>query len=104
MKNGDIIERNIEGIWFEAVIEEIDNKRKVVYLKYLDDGNREDSVPFTEIRDKPFQSISDHKDTNNTKVKYDNKEDKVHKDHLLKPLAGLVGIYPYIFLISNLSI
>jgi hypothetical protein len=113
MRNGDVIERNIEGIWFEAVLEEIDNKRKVVYLKYLDDGNREESVPFAEIRDKPMDlsirylsisiylyltslskhlSLSDNKDTSHSKIRYNSKEDKGHKDtnSLLKPLAGLI--------------
>ena len=47
---GCIVERQIEGEWFAAVIEEIDEKKENLRLYYLDDGNVEDCVPLVEVR------------------------------------------------------
>lgn len=47
---GTIVERDIDGSWFPAKIEHIDNISRMVMLKYLDDDNEEKDVPLEEIR------------------------------------------------------
>jgi len=78
MKKGDIVERNLEGMWFQAVIQEISLKDKLLTLKYLDDGNTENYVPFEETR----------KSTNINGSTFIRSPSK--KDTLMRPLAGLV--------------
>lgn len=76
MRKGDLIDRNIEGQWFGAVIENVDIKNKYFTVRYLDDGNVEENVPSDEIR----ASISPTASANTTGK----------RETLLKPLAGLV--------------
>ena len=70
------VERNIDGIWFPAVILKIDSQRGVVSLKYIDDDNIEHMVPSEDVRipfrDTPLSPKVDKKKT------------------LPKPLAGLM--------------
>jgi hypothetical protein len=74
-RKGQIIERYIEGLWFSAVIADLNQDLKAVSLRYLDDGNEEAEVPFNEIRES---------NQLNSSVK------KTVKDTLPRPLAGLV--------------
>ena len=76
MKKGDIVDRGIEGLWFGAIVESVDNKGKTLTLKYLDDGNIEDYVPFEDVRLK--SSIEEDQPLTS------------RRDTLPKPLAGLV--------------
>ena len=45
---GSTVSRNLEGIWFTAVVEKLDTKTQSVTIRYLDDGNVEDCVPIKE--------------------------------------------------------
>jgi len=47
---GSYVERVIDGMWFVARIEKIDERKQEVRLCYVDDHNIEDKVPFGEIR------------------------------------------------------
>ena len=47
---GDVVERNIEGLWFLATIEKYHVSHQTVDVRYLDDGNRELDIPVAEIR------------------------------------------------------
>jgi hypothetical protein len=49
-RQGDKIERHLEGMWFAAIVEKVYPKDEEVTLKYIDDGNVETNVPFEEIR------------------------------------------------------
>ena len=81
---GDIVERCIEGIVFEARITSVNKREKIVNIQYLDDGNFEDEVPFSEIH---LRADSDSKS-----MSIDDRLQKVvsKKETLMKPLAGLV--------------
>ncbi|CAM9266058.1 unnamed protein product, partial [Discosporangium mesarthrocarpum] len=53
---GDIVERDIDGIWFPAKVVAVHQAgrsqagRQTFDLIYLDDGNREDEVPYVDVR------------------------------------------------------
>jgi hypothetical protein len=49
-KVGTLVERNIEDIWFKAVIRNIDRNERELTLQYCDDDNIEENVPYDEIR------------------------------------------------------
>lgn len=70
------VERNIDGMWFPAIILQIDRAAEVVTLQYIDDDNVEDMVPSNEVRI-PFRDSADSKQVE-------------RKTTLSKPLAGLM--------------
>eukprot|EP00607_Mallomonas_marina_P001112 CAMPEP_0182430306 /NCGR_PEP_ID=MMETSP1167-20130531/39283_1 /TAXON_ID=2988 /ORGANISM="Mallomonas Sp, Strain CCMP3275" /LENGTH=158 /DNA_ID=CAMNT_0024615247 /DNA_START=203 /DNA_END=679 /DNA_ORIENTATION=- len=72
VKVGCIIERTIEGCWFIAEVMSINEDS--LTIRYLDDGNVEDMVPFDEIR----------------LTNVDKKTCTQKRDTLPKPLQGLV--------------
>jgi hypothetical protein len=74
---GTNVERLIEGMWFPAVIIEVDKRRQEYMLRYLDDDQLESNVPIDEIRHGSIDSSL----TPRRKEK---------KDTLRKPLLGLV--------------
>lgn len=85
---GCTIERHIEGMWFAAVIETADHKDCSVTVKYIDDGNVEEGVPFDEIRRADVKLPSNN-----------HFEEKESKEELMtprttstvpKPLAGFI--------------
>lgn len=78
---GVAVERNIDGDWFKATIEGIDEIKKLYSIKYSDDGNVEDLVPFDDLR------LSEDKDPMSSFLTIFS---FVKKCTLPKPLAGLV--------------
>jgi hypothetical protein len=78
-KVGDQVERNIEGMWFVAVVERCSSSNDSVDIKYLDDGNREDGVHTSEIR----------KHASSNSIGDENLQNR-QKTTLARPLAGLV--------------
>ncbi len=76
VQKGNLVERNIEGTWFHALVEDVDIKEGTVTLKYLDDNNEEEDVSMEDIR---FSEKPIFPGTNLKK-----------SDTLPKPLAGLV--------------
>jgi len=106
---GDIIERQIENMWFGAIIESVNLTRRSLKVRYLDDGNIEDGVPMSECRrmgDEGNGVGGEGKDGENyeskgIESKWESKHSEKHegdtkgscvakKDTLLKPLAGLI--------------
>ena len=47
---GTLIERCIEGQWFEAHVQSIDSRREMVTIKYCDDDNLEAMVSIKDLR------------------------------------------------------
>ena len=77
---GASVVRNIEGIWFPAVVESIDVRRQTCTIKYLDDDNLE-TVLIEELRgaeDKPSSGTNAHRGNDTV------------RNPLPRPLAGLV--------------
>lgn len=82
IKVGDVVLRSIEGLDFEARVLEVDQKQRSVTIEYLDDGNVEMGVEFSEI-----QEIIEGKSESKT----NNIEKNGRKiETLAKPLFGLV--------------
>lgn len=50
MRRGATIERNIDGDWFKATIQNVDDTGKLFCIKYCDDGNVEDGVTLEDLR------------------------------------------------------
>ena len=80
LRPGRTVERLIEGMWFSAVVERADCKEQSLILKYIDDGNIEEDVPFDEVR------IAECKLRSNN----DPGEEKSRKSTVPKPLAGFI--------------
>jgi Tudor domain len=81
LKKGVVVERNIDGEWFKATIQSIDEETKLYSIKYSDDGNIEDEVASEDLRlsvaiENPLSFLSIFS--------------FVKKCTLPKPLAGLV--------------
>jgi hypothetical protein len=76
-REGDYVERQLEGVWFPATVESVDLRAQQAVIKYLDDDNVEKGVSFEDLRQ------SESKDA---------KGGAVHsvRDTLPKPLAGLI--------------
>ena len=102
---GDIIERQIEQMWFAAVVESVNLTRRSLKLRYLDDGNIEDGVPMVDCRrnedDSESKNGTGNYESKGFDSKWESKHSEVHagdtkgtcvsKDkQLLKPLAGLI--------------
>mmetsp|Transcript_22435 Transcript_22435/g.30730 ORF Transcript_22435/g.30730 Transcript_22435/m.30730 type:complete len:143 (-) Transcript_22435:134-562(-) len=86
MKKGDIIERYLEGMWFRASVQSVNQKEKCLSVKYLDDGNIENNIPFDETR-----ISSSSSPTPSSGREYQSSILSPSKrDNLLRPLAGLV--------------
>ena len=76
---GAAVVRNIEGIWFPAVVESIDARRQTCTIKYLDDDNVE-TVLIEELRGAEEKPSSRDGHRGNDTV----------RNPLPRPLAGLV--------------
>lgn len=98
---GQLVERNIEGVWFQAVVREVDKRRLLLQLCYTDDGNIEDGVHIDELREVSSHEDKDWDSKSSSEGKQgEGKDDKdydkrqsscVKKDATLpKPLAGLI--------------
>ena len=77
---GASVVRNIEGIWFPAVVESIDVRRQTCTIKYLDDDNLE-TVLIEELRgaeETPSSGVDVHHGND------------IVRNPLPRPLAGLV--------------
>lgn len=83
---GDYVERQLEGVWFPASVEEVDLKGQHSIIKYLDDGNIEKGVSFDDLRK------TESKDAKDSKGGGEGGGGGVHsvKDTLPKPLLGLI--------------
>lgn len=82
-KEGQLVIRTLEGMTFAAKILSVNSKRQEVVLKYLDDGNVEEDVPYDEIE----LSKDGYLTTAGSEEKRRHSEDM---DLLARPLAGLV--------------
>lgn len=78
MEVGDDVIRTIEGVVFSAIVTSMDIRRRRCSIKYCDDGNTEDMIPWEELRPSADSSRSGAQ----TGI--------VVKDTLAKPLMGLV--------------
>ncbi len=76
IRKGCLVERNIEGTWFSAVVIDVYLSEDVATVQYYDDSNVELEVPLDELR------LSENKNKNLTKTK--------ESTQLAKPLAGLI--------------
>ena len=76
----DYVERQLEGVWFPATVEEVDVKIRQAIIKYLDDDNIEKDVSFDDLRKSEYKDAKDAKGG------------AVHsvRDTLPKPLMGLI--------------
>ena len=94
-KPGDVVERDIEGMWFKGMVIELGPTGKLT-IQYFDDDNIEKGVPACECRD-----LSNNNGTYETKGgsegKYEEDSQRGTKlrvvkkgDTLLKPLAGMI--------------
>eukprot|EP01039_Chlorochromonas_danica_P010855 gene10850-12065_t len=83
----DQVQRSIDGIWFDAVVEKVHRQRQTVSIRYLDDENYESDVPFEEIR-----TITDEENRryNNSNSSSGRQQQQGVVDTLPRPLAGLV--------------
>ena len=79
---GMLVERLIEGLWFTAVIEDINSKHRNVTLKYLDDGNIEDAVSYEDVREISSNDLI-------AESKCEGKSGDAYS-YLPKPLTGLI--------------
>ena len=105
---GDLIERQIESMWFQAVVEGVNLTRRSLKIRYIDDGNIEDGVAVVDCRRVEDNDSSEGKDGSffeskgfeskwdENASKYDRNNDSgkgvsISKEkQLKKPLAGLV--------------
>ena len=87
LREGDRIERNLEGEWFPASIVEIDQKDELMSIKYLDDGKVEFEVPFRETR-RYNEDVSRNRSIYSRNRSIYSSESK--NDPLPRPLAGLI--------------
>ena len=79
---GQIVEREIDGIWFPGKIERIEDGREMYFnIRYLDDSKLEENVPFDDIRQ---QCVTQGESRRNPP------SDSESKCLLQKPLRGLV--------------
>jgi hypothetical protein len=85
---GSKVERCIEGMWFDAVVERADHKDGSVTVKYVDDGNVEEDIPFDEVRRADFKLPSN----NNHSEEKEDKDGNVPKQSstVPRPLAGFI--------------
>ena len=81
VSEGSLVERIIDGMWFVAIIEAIDESHCEVKLRYVDDGNIEERVPFDEVRE--------HRSSSGVPVEF-HSQSPTAQNTLLKPLAGLI--------------
>jgi hypothetical protein len=79
MDVGDDVIRMIEGVGFLAIVTSMDIRRRRCSVKYCDDGNVEDMVPWEELRPAADSSSSSQARTG-----------AAVRDTLAKPLMGLV--------------
>ena len=97
-KVGEVVERNLEDMWFLAVIEGINLTRRQLKLRYLDDDNVEEGVPMTECRLQNAEGCGDESKGNYESKGYDFKSGEEYRsgvsigkeDTLKKPLRGMI--------------
>lgn len=82
LRKGALVERNIDGEWFKATIQTIDEVSKLYSIKYSDDGNIEDEVASEDLR----LSV----ESSENPLSFLSIFSFVKKCTLPKPLAGLV--------------
>jgi len=95
---GDAIERNIEDMWFSAIIEGVNLTRRQLKIRFLDDDNIEEGVPMADCRPRNVEVYEGDFEGNYETKGHDYKggeENKIgvsvgKKDTLKKPLAGLI--------------
>lgn len=56
---GSLVEREIDGMWFPAVVEGADAHHGAYALRYCDDGNEEEDVPGGELRRAHSRPVSE---------------------------------------------
>ena len=84
LKVGMLVERQIDNILFLGIIETIDQKKRCVTIRYIDDNNIEDNISIDDVK---YHDIAESKDSEN-RINIDCKG--VRKDTLPKPLLGLI--------------
>ena len=76
---GAMVERNIDGMWFVARVEAVKESREEMTVRYADDQNIEENVPFGEVRLQLRDSLDRPVEFTATV-----------KEPLAKPLKGLI--------------
>jgi hypothetical protein len=92
---GDVIQRCIEDMWFTAVIESVNLTRRMLKVRYTDDGNIEENVPMADCRQ---QLAAEAKESYESKGGNESKWGEEGKlgiavgknETLKKPLLGLI--------------
>lgn len=85
LKIGTAVERNIDGVWFMAKIQNIDKINKLYTVRYSDDGNVEELLSFEDLRvTNAVESFLNPLDGFMSIFSF------AKQDTLPKPLAGLV--------------
>ena len=84
IKVGMLVERQLDNIMFLCIVETIDQRKRCVTIRYIDDNNVEDNVP---IDDVTFHDTAESKGNDN-RINIECKG--VRKDTLPKPLLGLI--------------
>ena len=85
---GAAVTRNIEGVWFHAIVQSSCSRRRCCTIKYVDDDNIED-VSFDELRssENPVSNSVQKQPAGNNSP---NRGPRSIKDPLPKPLAGML--------------
>jgi len=95
---GDAVERNIEDMWFSAIVEGVNLTRRQLKVRYLDDDNIEEGVPMTDCRQRNVEVYEGESKGNYESKGHDYKGGEVYKsgisigkkETLKKPLLGMI--------------
>lgn len=84
LKVGTLVERQLDNEIFLGVIETIDQTKRCVTIRYIDDNNTEDNISMDDVK---YHDKAESKDIEN-RINIESKG--FRKDTLLKPLLGLI--------------
>lgn len=95
---GDAVERNIEDMWFSAIVEGVNLTRRQLKVRYLDDNNIEEGVPMTDCRQRNVEVYEGESKGNYESKGHDYKGGEDYKsgisigkkETLKKPLLGMI--------------
>lgn len=84
-KPSDRIQRNLDGVWYAAVVLKVHPGGHCLEIRYADDDNTEDEVPVDEIR-----TLASIENLQNSSQNLLMGSPSRNRDTLNKPLAGLI--------------
>jgi len=83
-KIGMLVERQLDNEIFLGKIENIDKNKRILTIRYMDDNNIEDNIPFEDVK---YHDLAESKEIEN---RFNIECKGVRKDTLPKPLLGLI--------------